>query len=250
MENHSYHQVLGSTSAPYETQLANGCATMSRYHSVGTPSLPNYLGATSGSTWGISDDADPGTHPLAVDNLFRQVRASGGAERSYEEDMPTACVLTSSGEYEVKHNPAAYYNGAGDRSACKVDDLPLGSPDSGPLARELSAGGLPTFAFITPNLCNDTHDCGVSAGDAWLARWVPRILGSPDYRAGGTALFVVWDEDSPMPNIVVSPSTHPGTVSAASFDHYSLLRTAEEMLGLPLIGAASGANSMRSAFNL
>jgi hypothetical protein len=53
--------------------------------------------------------------------------------------------------------------------------------------------------------------------------------------------------------IVVSPSTAPGTVSTASFDHYSLLRTTEQLLGIRrLLGHAGdpGTASMAGAFRL
>jgi hypothetical protein len=53
-----------------------------------------------------------------------------------------------------------------------------------------------------------------------------------------------------MPNIVISPTTPAGTVVSQSFDHYSLLRTTEELLGLPLLDRASSAASMRAPFHL
>ena len=250
MENHTYGQVIDSPSAPYETTLAHQCGTATHYSAVGIPSLPNYLAATSGGTWGVADDAEPPAHPLTVDNLFRQVMAAGRTERSYQEGMPGPCDLGASGSYAVKHNPAAYYVGAEDRAACRADDVPLGSLDAGPLVDDLAADTLPAFSFVTPDLCHDTHDCPVAAGDSWLALWVPKILASPAYRSGTTAVFIVWDEPTPMPNIVVSPSTPPKTTATEAFDHYSLLRTTEELLGLPLLGDAAGASSMRAAFHL
>jgi hypothetical protein len=248
MENHTWPQVLGDrAAAPYEVSLASQCATATAYRNVGSPSLPNYIGATSGATQGITDDASPSSHPLTVDNLFRQVRAAGGSERSYQEDMGQPCQLAPGGQYAVKHNPAAYYVGpAGDdRAACRADDVAFGA---WPGALQ---GHLPTFAFITPNLCHDTHDCSVATGDAWLAQEVPKILGSTVYRAGRTAVIVVWDENSPMPNIVIGPAVRPGTVVTQPFDHFALLRTTEEMLALPgRLGAAAGAPSLRVPFNL
>ena len=77
MENHTVDQVIGSGDAPYETGLAAQCGTAADYAEVGSPSLPNYIGATSGDIQGIQDDASPSTHRLDVDNLFRQVRAAG-----------------------------------------------------------------------------------------------------------------------------------------------------------------------------
>jgi Phosphoesterase family len=242
MENHSYRQVIGSSSAPYETALARQFGTASRYASVGSPSLPNYIGATSGSTQGISDDGGPQSHSLTVDNLFRQVRSVGKTERSFQESMPTNCNLGAVDTYAVKHNPAAYYAGGDDRAACRQDDVPF--------TDTLPRGPLPTFSFVTPNLCHDTHDCSVAAGDAWLKNFLPPLLASADYRAGTTVIFVVWDEYTPMPNIVISPTTPAGTVSAQAFDHYSLLRTTEELLSLPLLGRSASAASMRAAFHL
>jgi phospholipase C len=247
MENHSYNQVIGNPRAAYATGLAHQCGTATSYSSVGRPSLPNYIGATSGSTQGISDDAPPAAHPVSADNLFRQVRASGRSERSYQEAMPGPCAVGSSGRYAVKHNPAAYYVGPTDRQACGANDVPL----SGALAADVANGTLPAFSFVTPDLCNDTHDCAVATGDAWLGQWLPRILAGPNYRAGRTAVFVVWDEDSPMPNMVISPTTPPGTVSGLAVDHYALLRTTEEMLGVSdLLGRAATAPSMRGPFHL
>src|SRR5213075_1704477 len=114
--------------------------------------------------------------------------------------------------------------------ACQRDDVPLGSPTAGALADDLASGTLPTFSFVTPDLCNDTHDCTVDVGDAWLQQWVPMIVDSPTYQEGRTAVFVVWDEPTPMPLLVVSPSTPSGSKAAEPFDHYSLLRTTEELL--------------------
>jgi phosphatidylinositol-3-phosphatase len=246
MENHQWQQVLGDpAAAPYEIGLARKCATATHYASVGSPSLPNYLGATSGDSHGIQDDSGPAAHPLSGDNLFRQVRASGGREQSFPESMGPPCRQDSAGSYAVKHNPAAYYVGGSDRVACIADDVDLAA-----LLPELAAGTLPTFAFITPDLCHDTHDCPVATGDAWLALWVPRILASPAYRDGSTAVFVMWDEYTPMPNVVVAPSVPAGTSVSEPFDHYSLLRTTEEMVGLPLLGRATGATSMRGPFRL
>jgi hypothetical protein len=250
MENHQRGAVLGSSSAPFETGVAAGCATASNYAHVGRPSLPNYLGATSGSTFGVRDDAAPARHPITADNLFRQVRRSGGAARTYAETMPRPCTLTPAGRYAVKHNPAAYYVGADDRAACGRDVLPLGTEAAGPLATDLAKGTLARFTLVVPDLCNDTHDCAVNVGDRWLQQWVTAITASATFGQGRTAVFVVWDEPTPMPFLAVAPSIRPGTVVANRVDHYALLRTTEELLGLPLLGAARTAPSMRGSLRL
>jgi hypothetical protein len=252
MENHSVQDVLGpSAPTPFEHQLAAACGSGTAYRAVGSPSLPNYIAATSGSTNGIHDDAAPSAHQLDVDNLFRQVRAAGGTARSYEEAMTGNCQLDGNGRYAVKHNPEAYYANPSDRAACEQDDVPLGDRAGGALTTALAGDALATFTFITPDLCHDTHDCGVADGDRWLQDWVTPILESTAYRSGRTAVFVVWDEPTPMPVLVISPTTPAGTASTGAFDHYSLLRTTEELLGLdPLLGRAAGATSMRADFGV
>jgi hypothetical protein len=246
MENHSAAQVIGTPEAPFVTDVAAKCATASNYRSVGKPSLPNYIGATSGDTWGIADDAGPSAHRLTADNLFRQVRAAGGTAVSYQDAMSANCVLGGRSTYAVKHNPAAYYAGADDRAACITDDVPF-APAFGDA---LKGGRLPTFSFITPDLCNDTHDCSVATGDEWLTGVVSDLIGSPAYQAGRTAIFLVWDEDSPLPFVAITPSVHPGTVITQTVDHYSLLRTTEEMLGITAhLGKAATAPSMRAGLH-
>ena len=90
------------------------------------------------------------------------------------------------------------------------------------------------------------------------ASWsfLEKAFGSSQYQAGRTAVFVTWDEDdssmsNQIPAIVVAPSVPAGVAPTTAFNHYSMLRSTEEMLGLsPLLGAAATATSMRSAFNL
>ena len=250
MENHTAESVFGRPDAPVENMLKEQCGSSATYQSVGSPSLPNYLGATSGDTNGVADDAPPADHPVTSDNLFRQTRAAGRTSRSYEEAMTSPCQLDGAGRYAVKHNPAAYYASEQDRAACLQDDVALGDPANGPLVDDLARDTLPAFAFITPDLCHDTHDCPVVDGDRWLAQWLPTLLDSAAYRSGTTVLFIVWDEPTPMPLLVIAPSVPSGTTTVEPFNHYSLLRTTEELLGLPLIGQAAHANSMRTAFGL
>jgi len=243
---------VGYGGAPYENSLIGKCGLATNYHGVTHPSLPNYIAATGGSTAGITSDCSPSSScQSAGPSIFEQV----ASWRSYEESMPTNCAQSPSGKYAVKHNPAAYYTRI--RSECQRWDIPFGTTSSGRFVSDVDSGDLPAFAFVTPNLCSDTHDenCStVKTGDDWLRSVVGRITASATYRAGRTALFITWDEayDSAnhVPTIVVAPTVPPGHRSGTNFDHYALLRTAEEMLGLSLLGEARYAASMRSAFGL
>jgi phospholipase C len=250
MENRDYAEVIGSSAAPYENQLASQCGLATNYHEVTRPSLPNYIAAVSGSTQGIRDNDPPSAHRITAANLFSQVKSAGLQWREYAESAPGNCSSEPVGLYAVKHDPVPYFtNLAAD---CAVWDVPMGTTAGGNFLNDLNAGTLPAFAFVTPNLCNDTHDCPVSSGDQWLAEWVPRILAAPNYRAGHTAVFLIWDEGNSgtlIPAIVVSAYTPPRTISATRFDHYSLLKTAEQLLGIQTqLGSASTATSMLPAF--
>ncbi len=254
MENESFADVAGSSSAPYLTQLAGQCGLATAYQAISHPSLPNYIAATSGSDWGITDDDPPSSHPLAQPSIFGQVATAGLTWRGYEESMPSNCDRSDSGRYAVRHNPAVYYPRIA--AQCRRWDVPLGTTSAGALVSDLRRGRLPSFAFVTPNLCNDMHDCPIATGDAWLRRWIPRILAGPDYRAGTTVLVVTFDEGSGSSNqvatVVVSPATRPGTRSSTAFTHYSLLKTTEQLLGLPALAHAGDPSTagMRRAFHL
>jgi hypothetical protein len=248
MENKDYRAVIGSRKAPYENALARHCGLATNYHGLTHPSLPNYLGATGGATFGVTDDAGPPAHRLGGDSLFGQLARKRLSWRAYEESMPRPCAAAPAGSYAVKHNPAAYFTRI--RSACRHDDLPLG----GHLAKALSSGHLPAFSFITPNLCHDTHDCSVAVGDAWLKKWVGRIVRSRDYRAGRTLVVVTWDEgvgrSNRIPTLVLGASVPAGARSGRRLNHYSLLRATEDVLGLAHLRNARTAHSMAAAFRL
>jgi hypothetical protein len=243
MENKAASDVIGSASAPFENRLAHQCGLATNFSAESHPSLPNYIAMTSGAAQGITDDGDPSVHPLVSASIFSQL---GSRWRVLAESMPSNCALSDSGSYAVRHNPATYYTGV--RQQCFRQDVPLTK------SPHLSG----RFTFIAPNLCHDTHDCSTSTGDRWLSGFIPKILNGSDYRSGATAVFITWDEGenngstaNHVPTIVVSPYTRRGSRSSRPFNHYSLLRTTEEMLGIATyLGHAASAPSMRSAFHL
>ena len=272
MENKSWSDVFGSNAnAPYEKDLASACGTAEHWRDAGPgyDSEPNYVAYATGidnakTLEPFGCDCPPSAQRgnyVSGDNVFRQVRVAGGTERSYEENMRTNCQETDGGKYAVKHNPDAFMGSVVDGSfrpdrSCTRNDLATGSyllyQAGSPLAQDLANDTLPTFSFITPNLCNDTHDCSVATGDTYLSKLVPLILKSAAYRSGTTALLIMWDEDTPIPNIVIAPSVEPGTVVTTTVSHYGALRATEEMLGLPLLRAAADARAedLRPAFDI
>ena len=260
MENHSYSDIIGSSQAPYINSLASQCGLATNYHNISHPSLPNYVGATSGlalsSLKPFTRDCNPSRKcSTSSASIFGQ----GETWKAYEESMPSNCDPANSGEYAVRHNPPPYYTTL---TNCSTNDVPYTQ-----LATDLANNSLPAFSFVTPNLIDDMHDGTIAQGDSWLSSNLPTIFNSSEYQSGTTAVFLVWDEGTGGSSgedcatnttdqschvvaIVASPSTAAGSTSATLFNHYSLLGTAEQVLGLPALGLAASNPTMTSAFNL
>jgi phospholipase C len=259
-ENHSYGDIIGNTAqAPYINSLASDCGLATNYHNISHPSLPNYVAGTSGlGLSGISQftsDCNPSKKcSTSAASIFGQTPSW----KAYEESMPSNCYRKNSGEYAVRHNPPPYFSTL---SGCATKDVPYTQ-----LAGDLASGSLPAFSFITPNVIDDMHDGTIPQGDSWLQSNLPTILNSSAYQSGTTAVFITWDEGEGgtsndcatnttdigchVATLAISPSTTPGTQSSTLFNHYSLLGTTEQLLGLSPLGDAGSANSMFSAFGL
>lgn len=269
-ENNSYNSIIGSSSAPYINSVAKACGLATKYHNITHPSLPNYIAITSATPLSglgpFVSDCDPGGSCVSNStSLFSQT----SNWKSYVESMPSACDHTSSGQYAAKHNPAVYYT---DLTTCNTADVPLGVLANSAVLKDFSSETTaPVFAVVTPNLCDDMHDCSVATGDKWLSRWLPKILATPVYKGNDTAVFIIWDEGeggsyAALENcaanptdvschvaaIVVAPSVKAGTtVATPSFTHFSFVRTVDDLLGLPGLNAQSkAATSMVKPFNL
>ncbi|HEY3832264.1 MAG TPA: hypothetical protein VGO03_08225 [Acidimicrobiia bacterium] len=229
----------GFNAMPYLHSLTRSCAYYTQWNETNAAqsSLTQYIGITSGvDNPATVNDCSPSVSCRSTDdNIFRQVRASHGAARAFVEGATSGCSAAGNA---VKHVPALYYFGNDDRSFCDMEVRPL---------TELDVDHLPTFAMITPNLCDDGHDCGNSNVDSWLSVHLAAILRGADYRAGTTAVFVCYDEDRPVPNLVVAPTARPGPISSMVASHSAALHTWEEMLGVPVLPSVQQVASLRDS---
>jgi hypothetical protein len=228
MENHSYGRALQGR---YTARLAAQYGSASDYHAVGFPSLPNYLALTSGSTWGISDD---GYHRLPAGGLGAQLTTAGIQWRAYMEGMSRGC-FDSPYPYALKHNPFAYYG-----SGCPSQVVSFTH-----FAADMK-GNVPRFVWITPGLCHDGHDCSTGVADQWLSQTVPMILATSAWQDNGL-LLITWDEGDDNANHVLTLAIHPtatAQVSRVAYNHYSLLATIEDRLGVARLGRAAFAKPM------
>jgi phospholipase C len=248
-ENKPPAQVIGNTHAPYLNALVDRYALATNYSAITHPSLPNYIALTGGTTAGITNDCNPpgGSCVAAVPSIADELESANRSWKMYAESMPAPCGALNAGAYAVKHNPFLYYPSISrDRKRCETHVVPF---DRFP--GDLSgASTLPDYAFISPNLCNDMHDCAVATGDAWLAREVPAILASPAFTQQNSLLVITWDEDSGgngtniVPTIFAGPAARTGQRSAVEYSHYSLLRTVESFWSLPPLASGDGSASV------
>jgi hypothetical protein len=242
MENAEYGEALEDPHATYLRSLVHRYGLATRSYAIAHPSLPNYLALTSGSTHGITSDCtDCG---VSAPNIVDELEGAKVSWSAYLEEIPHPCFAgAGAGGYARKHDPFIYYADVA-RSKARCSHL-VGFPA---LATALRAGRLPTFAWITPNLCDDGHDCGASRWDAFLERTVPALL----HALGPNGFLVLtWDEGSSdagccgeahgghILTVVAGPGVRRGARETAPVDHYGVLRTIEQALGLaPLAGAA------------
>jgi acid phosphatase len=231
MENKSPEEALAG---PYTAYLAQHAGVANNYRAITHPSVPNYLALTSGSTWGITDDS---YHVLPNEDLGSQLTGAGITWRAYMEGMDAGGCVKSPVPYDPGHNPFAFYGGR-----CPASVVPFTR-----LAGDLS-GKTPRFSWITPDLCHDTHNCPVEVGDQWLQQTVVQITSSAAFQGNGL-VFITWDEDdgggtNQVLTLVLAANRGP-RMSSTAYDHYSLLATIEDLMGVGRLGAAAQAHPMR-----
>jgi phosphatidylinositol-3-phosphatase len=240
MENRSYAKVIGDEDAPFLNGLAADFGVATDYSGVAHPSEPNYLALVSGSTQGVHDD---GVHDIGARTVFDELEQAGRTWAVYAENVPDGCYTGAtahngpdgSGTYARKHEPAISFTAiSGNPTRCaRITDLSHFDPSAANLS------------LIIPNMCHDMHDCSTAQGDAWLRGFIPRITGSPAFAADGL-LVIVFDEADGGGNhiamVFAGPSIAPGTRVTNHADHYALLRTVQEVFGLPCLAQSCQAD--------
>jgi hypothetical protein len=150
----------------------------------------------------------------------------------------------TNGEYAARHVPFLYYTDIS-AATCQANVIDY----SNFAAALASTSSLPSYSFITPNLIDDMHDGTVQQGDTWLSQNVPAILSSPAFTMQHSLLVIVWDEDDGSQNnqvafIAVGYGVKTNYNSSVNYDHYSMLATVEDLLGVPRLGASRAAVAM------
>ncbi|MFI5264098.1 MAG: alkaline phosphatase family protein [Candidatus Kapaibacterium sp.] len=241
MENHGYDQIIGSPAAPHINALANdnNSALFTQSFAIEHPSQPNYLDLFAGCNQGVTDDAKPTDIPYTTDNLGKELIDAGRTFATYSEGLPSVGYNGASyGNYARKHNPAANWMGTGTNQIPLETNQPLTT-----FPTDFSL--LPTVCFVVPNLKDDMHDGGDPAGIIMGDTWVYQNLTSYIQwaKTHNSLLILTFDEDELTQSNQVATIFTGQMVKAGKYsetiDHYSILRTIEDMYGLPYACNAS-----------
>jgi len=229
-ENHAYSQINGSSSAPTFNSLASQGAKFTQAYGVTHPSEPNYLAIFSGKTQGVTDDSCP--HTFSGNNLGSQLISAGKTFKGYSESMPsdgyTGC---SSGEYRRKHNGWVNFSTVPAASNLRYSVFPSSA----------NYASLPTVSFVSPNMCNDMHDCSVGTGDTWLKNNLSAYASWA--KTHNSLLIITFDEDNGGSSnhiftAFVGAHTQVGSFSN-QINHYNVLSTIESAYGLTHLNSAA-----------
>jgi len=268
----SGYRTLGSTGLPDAIAMTSGqapnastehgCATYAEFATTAKPA---------------ADGQVPGAgcvYPNTMLTIGDQVTSSALRWKAYIEAMGSApCRHPNSNtpdptqlaapvdQYSTPHNPFVYYHSLLDLGDCMSDDVALDQ-----LPTDLKrAATTPSYSYIAPGLCVDatTLTCpdgqpgGLRAADAFLAQWVPLILQSAAYRRDGAVIIALTSPGAPssahsrpvqVGALVLSRFAKAGATSRAPYNPYSVLRSAEDLLGFtPLAHAAHAASFAASA---
>lgn len=235
LENHSYSQIIGSAAAPKINALANDSmsALFKRSYAIEHPSQPNYLDLYAGCNQGVTDNNIPAGIPFITPNLGRQLISSGKTFITYSEDLPSVGYNgAASGDYARKHNPVANWMGTGTNQVPVTCNQPF-------TAFPTNFSLLPTVCYIVPNQQNDMHNGSdpsrIMIGDSWVYNNLNAYI---QWAKTNNSLFILTfdEDDNSENNRIVTIFTGPMVLAGQYSDtinHYNILRTIEDIYGLP-----------------
>jgi hypothetical protein len=269
MENKGFADVVGSPNAPYLNSLINAYGIGSNYYALTHPSDPNYYPILGGSDFGINYNCPADCFDQR--NLADNIEAGGKTWAGYAEGGGGYTTPTDRLPFlafsDIYNNPARVAAHLFDLTQLESD---LASPATtrnfvwfaaddatnmeGPTD---TLDGIVQWALsqLLPTWLGG-HQYNVKAGDEWLQEELPVILNSPVWQnpTQKSAIFLTFDEDYnnislgignqgnhittvviPSPGAVASGMRGGHFVADDYYNHYSLLRTIEDSLGLPAL---------------
>ncbi len=233
LENTAY---LDAIKQPFHAKLAQLGGLLINSYALSRPSQPNYIGFTSGDSFGVATN-DPIS--LNVTNLADLLDGVNKSWKLYAESYPGNCDLTPIiGAYAKKHVPfLSYDNITSQPSRCAkiTHEVDFDS--------DIANGTLPEFSLFIPNNTSNGHDTGVAYADSWLKTKFENILANSQLMANTLFIFTYDEGTDPTAGdknhiytVFVGAGVQPGSTENACINHYGVLATIEEILQLGNLG--------------
>lgn len=260
LENKGFKDIVGSPNAPYINSLINAYGVGTNYYALTHPSSPNYYPILGGSDFGLNYNCP--SNCFDKPNLADSIEAAGKTWAGYLQggggydavaDLPFLAFS------DIYNNPARVAAHLFDLAKLAQDlAVPADAPDFAWLGADDATnmeGPTDTLTGIIQWAISELtdHQYNVAAGDKWLQDTLGVVLNSPTWKdtTQKSAVVVTFDEDNNNLSLgignqgnhittVVIPSQ--GAVNGGMRDghfvvdaynnHYSLLRTIEDALGL------------------
>jgi autotransporter-associated beta strand protein len=251
-ENHDYsgpEGMVGNPDAPYLNSLIDGpnAALFTQSFGLIHPSQPDYFDLFAGDDQGVTDDGVPDNLPFTTPNFGAALIAKGWSFTGYAEDLPSVGFTGAvSGDYASKHCPWVNWQGTGPNDIPAVDNQPF-------TAFPTDYNQLPTVSFVIPNMYDDMHTPppsgigSIAAGDTWLKDNLDGYIQWA--KTHNSLLILTFDEDASdqtgadtqrIFTMFVGAMVQQGQYGEY-IDHYNVLRTIEDMYGLPYAGHSTTA---------
>jgi hypothetical protein len=276
-ENEGFNQIIGNKFAPILNALGANYGLATNYTGVADPSEPNYVAMLGGDTFGISSD-DPYWFPgqsVDAENLMSQLEAAGKTWKGYFQGMPypgyrgfsypdkSNGIPDSDTQYVSKHNGIVNFTNM-QTPAEFAHMVPFGH-----LAKDLAAGTVPSFSYIVPDECHDSHGAPpwcvdsspinsvqqsflIAQMDAFVGEVVNAITSSSTWSTGNNAIVITFDEGtfakSQIVTVVITNHGPRGVTDNTSFNHFSLLASLQQTFGLGCLLNSCTASPMTNLF--
>jgi len=250
-ENTDFSSVIGNPAMPYLNGLILQYGLATQYYANTHPSIGNYFMLTTGQII-TNNDGYKGT--VKADNVVRELLAAGKTWKSYEEDLPSVGYIQPDVAGYVRHHcPLSYMSDVVNSQVQRMNLVPFDQ-----FAIDLANNALPDYSFITPNLCNDGHDCSLGTVDTWLQTNIDPLIQNPRFQ-NGDLLIMVFDESENDNShrggrvvwVAISPKfSRLNYWSKKSYQHQNTLRLMLEGLGVTTYpGKSATADNMVEFFH-
>ncbi|HEY2641694.1 MAG TPA: alkaline phosphatase family protein [Streptosporangiaceae bacterium] len=269
--SHDYGSILHNKFAPNINRLAHQYGLASHYFTVTDPDTANLMALLAGDSFGIGNGVPYWDTQLHKSSLLSQLTSAHKSWKEYSQGLPYpgylgACYPTRCLQTDTLYNQTQF-NSVADLAS--VVDNPAQARSMVPateLAADARTGRLPTFSLINADECrimhggppwcedssNSYHQADdnklVSAGDSHIGQVVREIMSGKQWRHGNNAIVVTFTEGDTTQGccdvkagtghvitIVITSHGPRHLVDPVPFNHYSLLRTIQDALGLPCL---------------